>query len=873
MKMETVSYLNVGGSDYELADKQARSDIGLKADKVELEKVASGSPAGVYANLSELQSAEDVDKTRIYLTLDNGNWNYWNGSSWVAGGVYQAVEIKNGSITQEKTDFIELTDNLLNKETVKKDYTFSIVDSTYKEKVQSDSFISDFIPVEQNELYRVYAWSYAVFDSDKSFISGQNFNDKKYRNVISTPNNASYVKFTGAMSSINYLFFAKLSSKKNINTYKLKNEDILQNIAEKSIVSEKLLFMKKPENNLFNNINNMYYCKFDLRGNIIYNQNFFISDFIKVEPNTEYHAGCFQAAFYDNNQTLLEMRDFNGNASNIFTTPNKTAFVRIVADINYENSIFITKSIFNLERGNDALNRVKYFFNKEYVSLKDFIATKDIKNKAVTGNKVDFLIPCGNLFDYKSDIIKGYQLKLNSNGDGYYAIQDNISFVSDFIEIEPDTEYKANAYDLIFWDKDKNFLSGTSSEKNNGNTHLSAISPSDARYATITGSSEEKYLSHLYLCKASNGVTPERKYTLSDNIIIDKLSNKVLNMPRYTKEVTNYNSDFPNKYYFMGRWELRNINEQNVMYTGYQGSKIYFVVKNTENITIELLDLNGVCTIAYKVDGKEFVRTTSSTIKISNLDKQYEHFIEIVVAGLELETHIWTNPTGCALKNITVDLDGEIKAISKKGKKILFYGDSITAGYRVYGTDNATQNGAEVNYVEQCCNILRADNIRCAVSGIGVFKQPSSQNVPSMLGNTTSNPMNTTYTKNSPIDLFRKDVEEEGIEPDFIILNLGTNDSYVENETFKEGYISMIKRIEQKYPGTEIFCLRPFNGSKETPILEATKECKNCVYVDTNDWGITYTDGTHPNLEGSKIAGEKLAKFLLNYFGKSYFLV
>ena len=36
---------------------------------------------------------------------------------------------------------------------------------------------------------------------------------------------------------------------------------------------------------------------------------------------------------------------------------------------------------------------------------------------------------------------------------------------------------------------------------------------------------------------------------------------------------------------------------------------------------------------------------------------------------------------------------------------------------------------------------------------------------------------------------------------------------------------------------------------------------------------IGYTDGTHPNLEGSKIAGEKLANFLLNYFGKSYFLV
>lgn len=874
--MDTVSYMNIGGSDYELADLKARQEVASKAEKTALESVASGSPAGIYANITELKSAQDVDKTRIYLTLDNNNWNYWNGSAWVAGGVYQAVEIKNGSITQEKTDFIELTDNLLNKETIKDGYRFNIESNLYKETSILDGFISDFIPVEQGVLYRVFAWSVAFFDGDKQFISGQNFQDNLYKNVISTPNNAFYAKITGATTRINDLFFAKLSSRKNNNTYKLKNENILQNIAEKSIVNRKLLFMKNPESNLYTNTNNMYYCDFDINGEIIYNDNHYISDFIEIEPNTEYYLVCFKAAFYDNSKSLLELINFNGKSNNIVTTPDKTAFVRIVAGNGHENTIYITKSNFHIETGNDPFNRVKYFLDKEYLSLKDFIETEDIKNKAVTGKKVDFLIPCGNLFDYKSDTIKGYQLKVNSNGDGYYATLDNsnIRFVSDFIEIEPNTEYVAYAYDLIFWDKDKNFLSGTSSEIE-GFVHFKATSPSEARYATITGSSEEQDLPNLLLCKATDEITPKRKYTLSDNIIIDKnnLNNKLLNMPKYTKDATNYNSNFPNKYYFMGRWELRNINEQNVMYTGYQGSKIYFAVKNTENVTIDLLDLDGVCTIAYKVDGKEFTRTTSSTIKISNLDKQYEHFIEIVVAGLEQETQIWTNNTGCALKTITVDIDGEIKAVSKKGKKILFYGDSITAGYRLYGMDNATQNGAEVNYVEQCCNILRADNIRCAVSGIGVFKQPGNKNIPSMLGNTTSNPMNTTYVKNSPVDLFREGMEEEGIEPDFIVINLGTNDSSVEDETFKTGYISLIKRIEQKYPGREIFIMQPFNGTKAIITKQVVENTTNTIYVDTTNWNVTYTDGTHPNLEGSKIAGNKLAEFLLNYFGKSYFLV
>lgn len=862
--METVSYLNVGGTDYELADKQARNDIGLKADKVELEKVASGSPAGVYANLSELQSAENVDKTRIYLTTDNGNWNYWNGNSWVSGGLYQAISVKNGSITQEKTDFIELTDNLFNKRTIKEQYTIKITDE-YTEIPAENTFISDFIAVEENEVYRGKMYNYAIFDSDKEFITGTNSTGDIYK-IITIPQKGSYIKITAAISSVDSIFFAKLSSKQNFAMYKLRNEDILNNIPEKSITNNKLMLVKSPEINLYNNDNNLFQCDLDETGNIIFDANNLITDFISVEPNTEYIATCFKCAFYNATYELINIINFDKSPNNIFITPAETKFIKLIANKNYYNSIFIGKSYLIPERGNDTNNRIKYYFDNEYISFTNTIDTKAIKNRAVTGDKTDFLIPCGNLFN-KYDVIEGYIVKVNDDGSSYHTELDGISFTSDFIEIESNTEYIALSYSLIFWDKDKNFLKGVNSI--NGNVNLALTSPNNAYYATITGAIEAK--ERLYLCKKTDGATAVNKYKIDKNIIKED-EIKILTMPKYTKEAYNYNKNFFNYCYFMGRWELRNINGENVMYTGYQGSKIYFSVKNTENVTIELLDLSGVCTIAYKIDGKDFVRTTSSIIKISNLDKQFEHFIEIVIAGLQMEKYIWTNNVGFALKIITIDDGGIIKAISKKGRKILFYGDSITAGYCLYGIDSATQNGAEVNYVEQCCTLLRADNIRCAISGIGVFHQPSGNNVPNMLGNTSLTPI-TTYTKNSPIDLLRANTEEEGIEPDFIVVNLGTNDTAINDETFKEGYISMIKRIEQKYSGTEIFCLRPFNGSKETPILEATKECKNCVYVDTKDWKITYTDGLHPDLNGSKIAGEELADFLLKYFGKSYFLV
>lgn len=57
--------------------------------------------AGVYPNLSALSNA-NPNHNNVYITTDNGNWNYWNGTAWVAGGVYQSTGIADGSITTPK---------------------------------------------------------------------------------------------------------------------------------------------------------------------------------------------------------------------------------------------------------------------------------------------------------------------------------------------------------------------------------------------------------------------------------------------------------------------------------------------------------------------------------------------------------------------------------------------------------------------------------------------------------------------------------------------------------------------------------------------------------------------------------------------------
>lgn len=61
--------------------------------------IGSGSPKGVYANLAALQAAKPTGDSFIYLTTDNGNWYYWNGTTWTSGGVYQA---SNGILTDDQ---------------------------------------------------------------------------------------------------------------------------------------------------------------------------------------------------------------------------------------------------------------------------------------------------------------------------------------------------------------------------------------------------------------------------------------------------------------------------------------------------------------------------------------------------------------------------------------------------------------------------------------------------------------------------------------------------------------------------------------------------------------------------------------------------
>lgn len=78
-----------------------------------IQSAASGSPKGAYPTLSALQSAFPTGTNGIYVVSENGHWYYWSGTAWIDGGVYQAREIADKSITPNKTNFCKYV-NVLN---------------------------------------------------------------------------------------------------------------------------------------------------------------------------------------------------------------------------------------------------------------------------------------------------------------------------------------------------------------------------------------------------------------------------------------------------------------------------------------------------------------------------------------------------------------------------------------------------------------------------------------------------------------------------------------------------------------------------------------------------------------------------------------
>lgn len=202
----------------------------IKADKsyvdTLVQSVANGSPKGVYPTLSALQTAKPSGDAFIYLTTDTNNWNYWNGNSWVPGGLYrpnpmQPNDITNKYLAPKSIDPFKHSlaipvvlkvqpKNRFNKNTM---LSGSYVKYSDGSIAANPSYgVSDYIYVKPNTAYTMTkrdqtAW----YDSDMKYISGITAGPGQVYTSIS-PANASYVRVSLLLTDADTFMFEEGSS-------------------------------------------------------------------------------------------------------------------------------------------------------------------------------------------------------------------------------------------------------------------------------------------------------------------------------------------------------------------------------------------------------------------------------------------------------------------------------------------------------------------------------------------------------------------------------------------------------------------------------------------------------------------------------------
>lgn len=311
-----------------------------------------------------------------------------------------------------------------------------------------------------------------------------------------------------------------------------------------------------------------------------------------------------------------------------------------------------------------------------------------------------------------------------------------------------------------------------------------------------------------------------------------------------------------NEPFYMGRWFDKEIEGTTHKVTLTDGAHLYFLIENAASfdVTFTVITTGEEPYFAYSIDGGEPVRQhiTEPTVTLPDTNR---HTVRIIADAMTEGEGKWKQEKGFALKSITPAEGGSIVGIKPREKAIFFYGDSITEGIRALNM-NATSDGNSATnaYSWQCAEALGVTPYLIGYGASGIIAEGSFH--------TMMNAMD--YLSNGrPV--------EDGVIPDVIVINHGTNDGGASRKKFEEALTATLTHLREKYPDTPIVYLIPFNQAQAKPIENTVKDFENAYVVETKGWKVTYTDGVHPDAAGAKAAGEMLASELIGIFGEEFF--
>lgn len=316
---------------------------------------------------------------------------------------------------------------------------------------------------------------------------------------------------------------------------------------------------------------------------------------------------------------------------------------------------------------------------------------------------------------------------------------------------------------------------------------------------------------------------------------------------------------------YFGRWFDYEVEGTTYKAANADGSSFAFKISGATKLNIGLYTISTpeyTPYYAYSIDGSEFVRKQITDTAIPITDTK-EHWVWIVIDGMGENDPIaggkWYGSVGIYFTGVTTD--GVTCGVDVTNRQIMFIGDSIVEGINVLGKGaTAETNSATNGFAFKTARMLNSIPLLCGYGGTAILGDSSFHRpIEAIDHNLNGVPVNKQL-------------------PDIICIEHGYNDgtlvssgTYSSNE-FKSGYNALIDRIKVKYPGVPIICIIPFKQSLRAEINECVNNRRYCYVIETNDWDITYTDNAHPDINGSRVAAEKLAKEIMGLFGKQYFM-
>jgi lysophospholipase L1-like esterase len=298
---------------------------------------------------------------------------------------------------------------------------------------------------------------------------------------------------------------------------------------------------------------------------------------------------------------------------------------------------------------------------------------------------------------------------------------------------------------------------------------------------------------------------------------------------------------------YLGRWEK----QPNGACYGYFESGLEFAFTGT-SLAIEL---DGISGILYSIDGSEYTDITAPKGKLVAATglPDGEHL-------LKLYSRFETGRPKIA--GFHIDKGAKSLPVTEK-PKIEFIGDSITVGW--IGRNYMQYNNLRYSYAFLTGEALRYSHNTVAFGGITVVPGAGSPDNSGMINR---------YFKLSEYNQSEPDSpawDTSKYTPDYIVINLGTNDVVTEKD-FKKGYAEFLKKLRDSYPKAVIFAMSPFGGKYSDGVYKAVQsrinEGDNSIFfIDTRGW-ISWrntTDGVHLTKEAHETAAQKLTAILKQY--------